>query len=79
MLNVDVLYEEHRKFIKNNKLLLKSKQRFKSVKNNLFTGEVNKIALSVAITHKFLRLTLVFLWNSTQWEKSNICFSRVFC
>ena len=65
MLNVDVLYEEHRKFIKNNKLLLKSKQRFKSVKHDLFTGEVNKIALSAAIIHKFLRLTLVFPWNST--------------
>ena len=65
MLNVDVLYEEHRKFIKDNKLLLKSKQRFKSVKHDLFTGEVNKIALSAAITHKFLRLTLVFPWNST--------------
>ena len=71
MFSVDVLYEEHRKFIKNNKLLLKSKQRFKSVKHNLFTGEVNKSALSAAITYKFLRLTLVFLWNSTQWDRSN--------
>ena len=27
---------------------------------------------------KYLILTLVFMWNSTQREKFNICFSRVF-
>ena len=26
-----------------------------------------------------LRLTLVFMWNSTLPEKLNFCFSRVFC
>ena len=28
---------------------------------------------------KYLRLTLVFMWNSAQREKFNFCFSRVFC
>ena len=28
---------------------------------------------------KYLRLTLVFMWNSAQREKFSFCFSRVFC
>ena len=28
---------------------------------------------------KYLRLTLIFTWNSAQQEKFNFCFSRVFC
>ena len=35
-----------KEFIKNNKLILKSLQRFRSKKHNEFTKEVNKIALS---------------------------------
>ena len=26
-----------------------------------------------------LRLTLVFVWDSAQWERFSFCFSRVFC
>ena len=33
--------------IKNNRILLRSQQRFRSKKHNIFTEEVNKIALSV--------------------------------
>ena len=33
-------------FIRNNKLILKTKQRFKSERHNVFTEEINKIALS---------------------------------
>ena len=33
-------------FRKNNKLILKAKQRFKSEKQNVITEEINKIALS---------------------------------
>ena len=36
----------HKEFIKNNKLLLKSQQRFKSESHNVFIEEINKIALS---------------------------------
>ena len=32
--------------MKNNKLILKTQQRFKSEKHNIFTEEINKIALS---------------------------------
>ena len=28
---------------------------------------------------RYLRLTLVFMWNGTQREKFSFCFSRVFC
>ena len=32
-------------FIKDNKLVLKTQQRFKSERHNIFTEEINKIAL----------------------------------
>ena len=37
---------KHKKFTKNNKLMLNTQQRFKSEKHNVFTEEANKIALS---------------------------------
>ena len=40
----DSLRESHKEFIKINKLLLKSQQRFRSEKHNVFTEEVKKIA-----------------------------------
>ena len=36
-LNVDSLRENHKEFIKNNKLVLQSQQRFRSKKHNVFT------------------------------------------
>ena len=46
--NVDVgnLKDDNKEFIKNNKLILKTQQRFRSKKHNEFTEEINKIALS---------------------------------
>ena len=41
-IDVDSLQE----FIKSNKLILKTQQRFKSERHNVFTEEINKIALS---------------------------------
>ena len=43
---VDCLKEDQNEFIKNNKLILKTQQRFRSEKHNVFTEEINKIALS---------------------------------
>ena len=40
------LKKDHKEFIKNNKLILKTQQRFKSERHNAFTGETNKITLS---------------------------------
>ena len=45
-LNVDNIRENHKEFIKNNKLTSKSQQKFRIKKYNVFTEEVNKIALN---------------------------------
>ena len=42
----DNLKELQREFIKRNKLILKTQQRFKSRRYNVFTEEINKIVLS---------------------------------
>ena len=44
-IHVDSLKEDQKKFIKN-KLILKTKQRFKSETHNVFTEEIKKIASS---------------------------------
>ena len=36
----------HKQFIRNNKSILKTQQRFKSERHNVFIEEINKIALS---------------------------------
>ena len=41
-----MLHKNHKEFIKDNKLILKTQQRFKSERHNVFTEEINKIALS---------------------------------
>ena len=43
-IDVDSLKEDHKKLINNNKLILKTQQRFRSEKHNVFTKEINKIA-----------------------------------
>ena len=43
-INVDSLKEDQKEFIKNNKLILKTRQRFESERHNIFIEEINKIA-----------------------------------
>ena len=45
-IDADSLDEDHKEFIKNNKLILRTQQRFRSEKYNVYTEEINKIALS---------------------------------
>ena len=45
-IETDSLKKDHKEFIKNNKLILKTHQRFMIEKNNLFSEEINKIALN---------------------------------
>ena len=45
-INIHSLKEDHKEFIKNNKLILKTRQRFRSEKCNVFNEEINKITLS---------------------------------
>ena len=44
--NIDSIKKDYKAFIKNNKLILKTQQRFKSERHNVFTEEINKIDLS---------------------------------
>ena len=39
---MDSLRETHKKFIKDNKLMLKSRQKFTSKRHNVFTEDINK-------------------------------------
>ena len=45
-ISVDSLKKDHKKLIKSNKLTLKTRQRFKTERLNVFTEKINKIALS---------------------------------
>ena len=40
-----IVLKNHKQFIKNNKSKLKTQQRFKSERRNIFTEEINKTAL----------------------------------
>ena len=42
-INADCFKEDQRKFVEKNKLVLKTQQRFKSEKQNVFNEEINKI------------------------------------
>ena len=44
--NIDSLKKDHKEFTTKIKLILKSQQRFRSGKQNVFTKEINKTALS---------------------------------
>ena len=45
-INIDSIKQNHKEFIRNNKLILKTQQRFKIDRHNVFTEEINKIALN---------------------------------
>ena len=45
-INIYSFKKNHNKFIRNNKSILKTQQRFKSEKHNVLTEEINKTALS---------------------------------
>ena len=46
-INVQVIIENHKEFIKNNKIILRSWQRFKSQTHSVFIEAINKMALSL--------------------------------
>ena len=45
MVKTESLRENHNEFIKNNKLILKVQQSFKTERDNVFNEKVNKVAL----------------------------------
>ena len=50
---MDSLRENQKEFVKSNKSILKSHQRFRSKEHDVFTEEVNKIALSADNDKKY--------------------------
>ena len=44
-IDIDCITENHKQFIRNNKSILKTQQRFKSERHTVFTEEINKTAL----------------------------------
>ena len=44
-IDIDSIKKNHKKVIRNNKLILQTQQRFKSERQNVFTKEINKITL----------------------------------
>ena len=45
-IDIGRIKENHKEFIKNNKSILKTQQRYKNERHNVFTEEINKIALN---------------------------------
>ena len=43
---INIVLQNHKKFIRSNKSILKTQQRFKRERYNVFTEKINKIALS---------------------------------
>ena len=52
--NIHNLKEDQIEFVKNNKLILKTQQRFKSERHNVFTEETSKIVLTLN-DHKLMQ------------------------
>ena len=67
-MDVDSLKE----FIKNNNLMLETQQRFKSERHNVFTEEINKIALC-SNDHKGMRSIDLIERNACGTSKDLIC------
>ena len=66
-MNVDSLKKDHKEFIKNNRLILKTQQRFKSERYNVFTEEINKTALSSEMIKECNRN--ICIWNKQRSSK----------
>ena len=60
-------WENNKQFIKNKKLILKTQQRFRSKKHNVFTEEINSIALSSNDDKRIQSIdsveTCICIWN----------------
>ena len=54
-----VLKKVHKKFIKNKKLILKTQQSFKSERHNIFTEEINKMALCLNSDKRIQSIDLI--------------------
>ena len=60
-----------KEFIKKNKSILKIQERFKSERHNVFTEEMNKIALSSNDDKRIQSIysTETYIWNRQRFSK----------
>ena len=61
--------EDHKKFIKTYKLILKPQQRFKSERHDVFIEEINKIVLS---SNDDERMNQLILWKHMHLKREKI-------
>ena len=70
--------QNHKTFIKKNKLILKSQQRFKCKKYNVFTKQVNKIALSANDDKRIQSIDLIKTY-AYRTSKDLVCKKEAKC
>ena len=58
-INVDIFKKDHKDFIKNTKLVLQTQQIFKSERHNIFTEEINEVALSLNDDNRMQSIDLI--------------------
>ena len=81
-INVDIPKEDKKEFIIKNRLMLKTQQRLKSEKHNVFIEEINKIALSSnddkiiqsidSVETYAYRLSKYLIWKREKIKRINI-------
>ena len=79
---MDSLKEDHKEFKKDNKLILKTEQRFKSEKHNAFTGEISNIALSSNDDKRMQSVDSIeiYAWGTSKdlvFKKEEIKFNNI--
>ena len=70
---MDSLKKYHIEFIKNNQLILKTQQRFKSERYNVFTEEINRILL---ISNDDKRMQSIDLMKTCIWNKQRLASEK---
>ena len=72
-LYIDSFKKDYKEFIKNNTLILKIQQRFRSERHNAFTEKINKIALSSNIDERIQSTDLMHMHvRHMHMEQANI-------
>ena len=62
-IDVHSLKEDQKEFVKNNKVILKTQQRFKNERHNVFAEEINKIVLSSNYDKTMQSTDSIEIWN----------------
>ena len=73
-ITTDSLKRNHKQFLRNNKSILKTQQRFKRERHNVFTEEIKNIALKV-VSSTFLLVCFVYLKETTCETRKNVYFT----